>query len=191
MRIGVLALQGAFIEHISILQLLGAEALPVRLPNELNHLDGLIIPGGESTSILNLMQSFNLIQPVREFAQAGFPILGTCAGMICLAMKISNSNMETLALMDMEVRRNAFGRQVDSFETELPVPALGHEPFPAIFIRAPIIESAGSSVKILARLPNGAAVAAEQGKLVASAFHPELSRDLRFHSYFLKIAASH
>lgn len=191
MRIGVLALQGAFIEHISILQLLGAEALPVRLPNELNHLDGLIIPGGESTSILNLMQSFNLVQPVREFAQAGFPILGTCAGMICLAMKISNSNMETLALMDMEVRRNAFGRQVDSFETELPVPALGHEPFPAIFIRAPIIESAGSSVKILARLPNGAAVAAEQGKLVASAFHPELSRDLRFHSYFLKIAASH
>jgi len=191
MRIGVLALQGAFIEHISILQLLGAEALPVRLPNELNHLDGLIIPGGESTSILNLMQSFNLIQPVREFAQAGFPILGTCAGMICLAMKISNSNMETLAVMDMEVRRNAFGRQVDSFETELPVPALGHEPFPAIFIRAPIIESAGSSVKILARLPNGAAVAAEQGKLVASAFHPELSRDLRFHSYFLKIAASH
>jgi len=191
MRIGVLALQGAFIEHISILQLLGAEALPVRLPNELDHLDGLIIPGGESTSILNLMQSFNLIQPVREFAQAEFPILGTCAGMICLAMKISNSNMETLALMDMEVRRNAFGRQVDSFETELPVPALGHEPFPAIFIRAPIIESAGSSVKILARLPNGAAVAAEQGKLVAAAFHPELSRDLRFHSYFLKIAASH
>ena len=191
MRIGVLALQGAFIEHISILQLLGAKALPVRLPNELNDLDGLIIPGGESTSILNLMQSFNFIQPVREFAQAGFPILGTCAGMICLAMKISNSNMETLAVMDMEVRRNAFGRQVDSFETELPVPALGHEPFPAIFIRAPIIESAGSLVEILARLPNGTAVAAEQGKLVASAFHPELSRDLRFHSYFLKIAASH
>ncbi len=191
MRIGVLALQGAFIEHISIMQQLGVETSVVRLPSELNGLDGIIIPGGESTSILNLMQSFNLIQPVREFAQAGFPILGTCAGMICLAMKISNSNMETLAVMDMEVRRNAFGRQVDSFETELPVPALGHEPFPAIFIRAPIIESAGSSVEILARLPNGAAVAAEQGKLVASAFHPELSRDLRFHSYFLKIAASH
>jgi len=109
MRIGVLALQGAFIEHISILQLLGAKALPVRLPNELNHLDGLIIPGGESTSILNLMQSFNFIQPVREFAQAGFPILGTCAGMICLAMKISNSNMETLAVMDMEEAERTLG----------------------------------------------------------------------------------
>ncbi len=190
MRIGVLALQGAFIEHISIMQQLGAEASPVRLPNELNGLNGLIIPGGESTSILHLMQSFNFIQPLRELAQAGLPIWGTCAGMICLAKKISNSSMELLALMDMEVRRNAFGRQVDSFETELPVPALGYEPFPAIFIRAPIIERAGSRVEILAKLPNGTAVAARQGKLAVTAFHPELSNDLRFHSYFLKIIAS-
>lgn len=194
MKIGVLALQGAFIEHISVIQQLGVEASPVRLPNELGSLDGLIIPGGESTTILNLMQSFNFIQPLKELAQAGLPILGTCAGMVCLAKKVSNSinsNMETLAVMDMEVRRNAFGRQVDSFETELPVPALGDEPFAAIFIRAPIIERAGPWVEILAKLPNDIAVAARQGKLVVSAFHPELSHDLRFHRYFLKIVASH
>lgn len=194
MKIGVLALQGAFIEHISVIQQLGVEASPVRLPNELGSLDGLIIPGGESTTILNLMQSFNFIQPLKELAQAGLPILGTCAGMVCLAKKVSNSinsNMETLAVMDMEVRRNAFGRQIDSFETELPVPALGDEPFAAIFIRAPIIERTGPWVEILAKLPNDIAVAARQGKLVVSAFHPELSHDLRFHRYFLKIVASH
>jgi len=194
MKIGVLALQGAFIEHISVIQQLGVEASPVRLPNELGSLDGLIIPGGESTTILNLMQSFNLIQPLKELAQAGLPILGTCAGMVCLAKKVSNSinsNMETLAVMDMEVRRNAFGRQIDSFETELPVPALGDEPFAAIFIRAPIIERTGPRVEILAKLSNDIAVAARQGKLVVSAFHPELSHDLRFHRYFLKIVASH
>jgi 5'-phosphate synthase pdxT subunit len=194
MKIGVLALQGAFIEHISVIQQLGVEASPVRLPNELGSLDGLIIPGGESTTMLNLMQSFNFIQPLKELAQAGLPILGTCAGMVCLAMKVSNSinsDVETLAVMDMEIRRNAFGRQVDSFETELPVPALGDEPFAAIFIRAPIIERAGPQVEILAKLPNDIAVAARQGKLVVSAFHPELSHDLRFHRYFLKIIASH
>lgn len=194
MKIGVLALQGAFIEHISVIQQLGVDASPVRLPNELGSLDGLIIPGGESTTILNLMQSFNFIQPLKELVQAGLPILGTCAGMVCLAKKVSNSinsNMENLAVMDMEVRRNAFGRQVDSFETELPVPALGDEPFAAIFIRAPIIERAGPQVEILAKLPNDIAVAARQGKLVVSAFHPELSHDLRFHRYFLKIVVSH
>lgn len=193
MRIGVLALQGAFIEHIGILQRLGVEASPVRLPGELNSLDGLIIPGGESTTILNLMQNFNLIQPLRELAQSGLPILGTCAGMICLAKKVSDSidnSMETLALMDMEVKRNAFGRQVDSFETVLPVSALGHEPFPAVFIRAPIVERAGPQVEILAKLPNDVVVAAKQGKLLATAFHPELTDDLRLHSYFLKIVAS-
>ena len=190
MKVGVLALQGAFIEHISIMQQLGVEASPVRLPNELDSLNGLIIPGGESTSILRLIQSFDFIQPLREFAQAGFPILGTCAGMICLANKISDSNMETLALMDMEVRRNAFGRQVDSFETKLMVPALGRKPLPAIFIRAPVIEKAGQQVEILTKLPSGKAVAAKQGKLVATAFHPELSQDLSFHSYFLKIIAT-
>jgi len=193
MKIGVLALQGAFIEHISIMQQLGATALPVRLPGELDGLDGLIIPGGESTSILNLMHSFDLVQPLKELVQAGLPVLGTCAGMVCLAKRVSNSgnsSMETLSLMDMEVRRNAFGRQVDSFEIELVVPALGQESFPGIFIRAPIIERAGSQVEVLAKLPDGTAAAARQEKLVATAFHPELSTDLRFHRYFLKIAVS-
>ena len=192
MKIGVLALQGAFIEHIHIMQQLGVEASPVRLSGELDGLDGLIIPGGESTTMLNLMHSFDFAQPLRELAQAGLPVLGTCAGMICLARKVSNSDssMETLSLMDMEVRRNAFGRQVDSFETGLVVPALGQESFPGIFIRAPIIERASPQVEVLAKLPDGTAVAARQGKLVVTAFHPELSTDLRFHRYFLKIAAS-
>jgi len=193
MKIGVLALQGAFIEHINIVHQLGVEASPIRLPGELNGLDGLIIPGGESTSILNLMQGFNFVQPLRELAQAGLPILGTCAGMVCLAKRLSNSNnsnLEPLGLMDMEVRRNAFGRQVDSFETELLVTSLGQEPFPGVFIRAPIIERADPQIEILAKLPNGVAAAARQGKLVATAFHPELTSDLRFHRYFLEIVAS-
>jgi 5'-phosphate synthase pdxT subunit len=191
MKIGVLALQGAFIEHISVMQQLGVEASPIRLPNELNGLDGLIIPGGESTAILQLMKSFSLIQPLRELAKAGLPILGTCAGMICLAKKVSNHDMETLAVVDMVVNRNAFGRQIDSFETALPIPVLGDKPFPAIFIRAPFIEEADTKVEILARLPGGVAVACKQEKVIATAFHPELSDDLRFHRYFLRIVASH
>ena len=193
MKIGVLALQGAFAEHIDIVQQLGAAASLVRLPGELDGLDGVIIPGGESTSMLNLMHGFNLVQPLKELAQAGLPVLGTCAGMVCLAKRVSNSgnsSMETLSLIDMEVRRNAFGRQVDSFETELVVPALGGKSFPGIFIRAPIIERASSQVEVLAKLPNGTAIAARQEKLVATAFHPELSTDLRFHRYFLEIAVS-
>jgi 5'-phosphate synthase pdxT subunit len=193
MKIGVLALQGAFIEHMSVIRQLGEEAVPVRLPRELDGLGGLIIPGGESTSILHLMRSYNLIEPLRKVARSGFPVLGTCAGMICLAKEVSNSdssNLETLALMDVKVRRNAFGRQVDSFETELLVPALDDEPFAAVFIRAPVIEEAGPQVEVLSSLPEGAAVAVRQGNLVATAFHPELSNDSRFHSYFLKIVAS-
>jgi len=191
MKIGVLALQGAFIEHISVMQQLGVEALPICLPNQLAGLDGLIIPGGESTAILQLMKSFSLIQPLRELAKAGLPILGTCAGMICLAKKVSNHDMETLAVVDMVVNRNAFGRQIDSFETALPIPVLGDKPFPAIFIRAPFIEEADAKVEILARLPGGVAVACKQEKVIATAFHPELSDDLRFHRYFLRIVASH
>jgi len=190
MRIGVLALQGAFIEHIRILQQLGVEAPSVRLPDELSGLDGLVIPGGESTTILKLIQSFDFLQPLRELAQTGFPIWGICAGMICLAKKTSNYNMETLAVMDIVVRRNAFGRQVDSFEAKLPMPALGDKPFPAVFIRAPTIEKVGSRVEVLAKLPNGTAVAARRGKFLVCAFHPELTNDLRFHSYFSKIVAS-
>ena len=190
MRIGVLALQGSFVEHMEVLRRLDVEALPVYLPGELDGLDGLIIPGGESTTISRLMLDFGLMQPVRDLAQVDLPIMGTCAGMTLLAREVPDFNLETLKLMDMKVRRNAFGRQLDSFETDLKMPILGKEPFHAIFIRAPIIEKADSKVEILAKLSNGVAVAARQGKLVAAAFHPELTSDLRFHRYFLEIITS-
>lgn len=189
MKIGVLALQGAFIEHIKAMQRLGAEAVPVRRPDELKGLDGLIIPGGESTAILNLMASYKLLRPVKELARADFPIWGTCAGMVCLARRVSSPNSAgttTLSAMNMVVKRNAFGRQVDSFETELKMTALGDKPFPAVFIRAPIIESAEPPVEIMAKLDDGTIVAARQGRLLATAFHPELTADLRLHRYFLK-----
>lgn len=189
MKVGVLALQGDFIEHIAVLEKLGAEVIPVRKPEELSGLDRLIIPGGESTTMLNLMHSFNLFEPLKELAQAGLPVMGTCAGMILLAKKVSGSDMDTLAVMDMEVRRNAFGRQTDSFEAELTMPVLGREPVPAIFIRAPLILSTGPKVEILARLTDGSIVAARQGTLLAAAFHPELGSDPRLHRYFLKTFA--
>jgi 5'-phosphate synthase pdxT subunit len=189
MRIGILASQGAFAEHIDILHQLEVEALPVRLPSELRGLDGLIIPGGESTSISRLMLDYNLASEIRNLAKSGLPILGTCAGMILLAKEILDSDVEPLGLMDITVRRNAFGRQKESFETELAIPALGEKPFPGVFIRAPIIEQANNKVEILTRLTNGTGVAARQGKILASAFHPELTDDLRFHQYFLNIVA--
>jgi len=192
MRIGVLAAQGAFAEHIATLEKLQVAAIPVRLLQELKELDGLIIPGGESTSISHLMLAYNLMSEIRTLAKSGFPIFGTCAGMILLARKISDSDgIKPIGVMDLTVRRNAFGRQVDSFETELKIPALGEKPFPGIFIRAPLVEQAGSEVEILARLANGDIVAARQGNLLASAFHPELTNDLRFHQYFLDIIAVH
>jgi len=189
MRIGVLASQGAFAEHIAILRQLEVEALPVRLLQGLRGLDGLIIPGGESTSISRLMLAYNLVTKIRNLAKNGLPIFGTCAGMILLANKISDLDAEPIGVMDITVRRNAFGRQTDSFETELKIPVLGEKPFPGIFIRAPVIERAGSEVEILARLANGTDVAAKQGKLLACAFHPELTNDLRFHQYFLDIVS--
>jgi len=189
MRIGVLATQGAFAEHIATLEKLEVEALSVRLPSELKGVDGLIIPGGESTSISRLMANYNLASEIKSQVKSGLPIFGTCAGMILLAKKLLDSDAEPLGLMDIAVRRNAFGRQVDSFETELTIPVLGEKPFPAVFIRAPIIEQANSKVEILAKLNNSASVAARQGKLLASAFHPELTSDLRFHQYFLNIIA--
>ncbi len=188
MKIGVLALQGAFVEHIALLRLLGVEALPVRLPQELEGLDGLIIPGGESTAIAKLMLSHNLTDTLRSRIQDGLAVLGTCAGMILLAKGVSDG-LETLGVMDIEVRRNAFGRQVDSFETDLSIPLLGEDPFHGVFIRAPLIERASPEVEILSKLPNGVSVVVRQGKLLASAFHPELTDDLRFHSYFLKLAS--
>jgi len=190
MKIGVLASQGAFVEHIAVLHQLGVEAVPVRLPRQLGGLDGLIIPGGESTSISKLLLDYNLTNELKNLAKNGLPVFGTCAGMILLANGISDqNNTEPLGLMKIRVRRNAFGRQRESFETELSIPVLGEKPFPGVFIRAPIIEQADSEVEILARLTDGTSVAARQGKLLASAFHPELTDDLRFHQYFLNIVA--
>jgi len=189
MKIGILALQGDFIEHTYIISKLGACPVAVRQPEQLEGLDGLIIPGGESTTMLKLMHEYNLFQPIKEFAHSGLPIMGTCAGMVLLAKKVFNPDMNTLALMDIEVRRNAFGRQVDSFETIISMPSLGDEPFTAVFIRAPIIENSGPAVDIMGRLADGRIVAARQGNILALSFHPELSNDSRIHSYFLEITA--
>jgi pyridoxal 5'-phosphate synthase pdxT subunit len=191
MRIGVLALQGAFIEHEQALGRLGVAAREVRLPPQLEGLDGLIIPGGESTTMGKLAVQYGLLEPIRAIAAAGKPLWGTCAGMILMAKDIC-LNQPLLGLMDVQVKRNAFGRQVDSFETDLHVPAIATPddagPFHAVFIRAPLVESVGDGVEVLARLDNGVIVAARQGRLLATSFHPELSGDDRFHRYFAALA---
>ncbi len=190
MKIGVLALQGDFIEHIKILQSLGVDAAEVRKPEQLADLDGLIIPGGESTTFGKLAAAFGLIEPLREFCNSGKPVWGTCAGMIFLAKDVGRQQ-PVLGLMDVKVKRNAFGRQVESFEQDLDVPALAGieegkpRPFHAIFIRAPLLESVGKGVEVLAKLDDGTIVAARQGNLLATSFHPELTQDTRFHRYFL------
>jgi len=186
-KIGVLAMQGAFVEHMAVLRRLGVEAVPVRLSGEFKGLSALVIPGGESTTIGKLMRDYSLVDELRKLISKGFPIMGTCAGMILLAKQVQGLKQHTLEAMDIEVRRNAFGRQVDSFETALEIPVLGQPPFPAIFIRAPWIEKVGEGVEVLASLPDGTAVAVRQGNLVATAFHPELTEDLRLHEYFLSI----
>lgn len=193
MKIGVLALQGAFIEHIKMLQQLGVEAVEVRLPSQLDGLDGLIIPGGESTAIGKLARTFGLMAPLRRFAQEK-ALWGTCAGMIFMAKEIgadsSGSDQPLLGVMDIAVDRNAFGRQVDSFEIALDVPVLNNgyaKPFPAVFIRAPRLVAARGEAKVIASLPDGTAVAARQGKWLVTSFHPELSGDGRFHAYFLDL----
>ncbi len=189
MKIGVLASQGAFIEHIEKLRQLGVEAMPVRLPEELEGLDGLIIPGGESTSIGRLMRDYKLTRAIRDRVKHGMSVFGTCAGMILMAGKGDDPAFEPLGLMDIAVRRNAFGRQLESFETELNVPVLGERPFPGVFIRAPLVEQVNGTVEVLARLADGTIVAARDGKMLALAFHPELTDDLRFHQYFLEIVS--
>ncbi len=189
MKIGVLALQGAFAEHIATLRQLKVEAVPVRLPPELMGLDGLIIPGGESTSISRLMLDYDLMDEMRSLIKNGLPVLGTCAGMILLAESTGDPRVKPLGVMNITVGRMAFGRQRDSFEADLLIPALGDKPFPGVFIRAPAIEQAGSGVEVLTRLNGGTIVAARQGKLLVAAFHPELTDDLRFHQYFLDIMA--
>jgi len=189
MEIGVLALQGDFREHITLLQQLGVGVHSIRLPEQLKDINGLIIPGGESTTIGKLAVDFNLLQPLRQFAQQ-HAVWGTCAGAIFLS-KDARSNQPLLGVMDITVERNAFGRQAESFEIDLNVPALklvgSDEPYHAIFIRAPIIESVHGNATILATLPNGKIVAAQQGHLLATSFHPELTQDDRFHRYFLTL----
>jgi pyridoxal 5'-phosphate synthase pdxT subunit len=192
MKIGVLALQGDFSEHISMLKRIGVETAEVRLPKHLEGLDGLIIPGGESTTIGKLAVAYNLMEPLKDFGKS-HAIWGTCAGAIFLSKDIGR-DQPLLGLMDIKVQRNAFGRQVDSFETDLEVDELfkttGTEhPYHAVFIRAPIIESVSGSTKVLSTLEDGRIVAAQQGHLLATSFHPELTGDTRFHEYFISLAS--
>lgn len=190
MKVGVLALQGDFLEHQNILSGLSVEAPPVRLPEDLAGLDGLIIPGGESTTIGKLAVDFNLLEPLKRFAK-DHAVWGTCAGSILLS-KDARREQPLLEVMDIQVARNAFGRQVDSFEIDLTFPALAaisdeNPPFHAVFIRAPLIESVGENVEVIGRLPQGQIIAAREGKLLATSFHPELTQDDRFHRYFLEM----
>jgi pyridoxal 5'-phosphate synthase pdxT subunit len=193
MKIGVLALQGAFIEHEKMLRRLGVEAIEVRLPKDLDGVDGVIIPGGESTTIGKLAVQYNLIEPLRGLARSGRPLWGTCAGLIFMAKDVQR-DQPLLGLMDVTVQRNAFGRQVDSFEANISIKGVdGHKLFHAIFIRAPLIESVGAGVDVLARVEKDnqeVIVAAQQGNLLVTSFHPELSNDDRFHRYFIKMAGS-
>jgi 5'-phosphate synthase pdxT subunit len=192
MRIGILALQGDFAEHTLMLRRMGVTAVEVRLPEQLDGLSGLIIPGGESTTIAKLAVSYHLMEPLCKFGQEK-AIWGTCAGAIFMS-KDAHRDQPLLQLMDITVERNAFGRQVDSFEVDIDVPALrevdpDEKPFHAVFIRAPLIESVQADACVLAKLKDGRIVAAQQGHLLATAFHPELTNDDRFHRYFLQLAA--
>jgi pyridoxal 5'-phosphate synthase pdxT subunit len=190
-KIGVLALQGDFREHAAMLRKIGVEPVEVRLPRDLDGVHGLIIPGGESTTIGKLLVIFDLLEPVRERARDGFPIYGTCAGAIVMAKDVVGGravDQPLLGVLDVKIRRNAFGRQVDSFEAEVPITPLGSLPYHAVFIRAPVIESIGPSVDVLGRLADGSIVAAQQGNLLATSFHPELTADGRLHRYFVELA---
>jgi pyridoxal 5'-phosphate synthase pdxT subunit len=194
-RIGVLALQGDFREHIRALEGLGAQAHPVRLPEELKDVDGLVIPGGESTVMGKLMVTYGLDRPLRELLAAGVPTWGTCAGLILLSRETDNAlaGQPLLAAMDIRTKRNAFGPQRASFEADIAVPALGEDPYHAVFIRAPVVESTSAGVEVMARLDDqdGAGdatiVAVRQGHLMGTAFHPEVTGDTRFHDYFLRL----
>ena len=191
MRIGVLALQGAFAEHVSILRSIGVEAVEVRLPEHVEAIDGLVLPGGESTTMRKLIDRWAMRGPLMDLAARGAPIFGTCAGMIVLANEIAGGEEPILPLLDVTVERNAFGRQLDSFETELSVPLLGDQPVHAVFIRAPVIERAGPDVDVLARLPDGRIVAVRERNLIATSFHPELAGETRFHRLVATMAAEH
>jgi 5'-phosphate synthase pdxT subunit len=187
-RVGVLALQGDFREHVAVLRALGADAVPVRRAAELTSIDGLVIPGGESSVMDKLSRSFGVAEPLKAAIGDGLPVYGTCAGLIMLADRTTDAidGQQTLGGLDVTVRRNAFGTQSDSFETDLEVPAIGGDPVHAVFIRAPIVEQVGAAASRLAALTDGTVVAVEQGNLLGTSFHPEVTGDTRFHEYFLQ-----
>jgi 5'-phosphate synthase pdxT subunit len=191
MKIGVLALQGDVAEHVAMLDSIGVEPVEVRLPAHLEGLSGLCLPGGESTTMRRLIDRWELRQPLLDFASTGAPVYGTCAGMIILAREIADGDPPVLPLLDVTVRRNAFGRQLESFEGELTVPVLGDQPVRGVFIRAPVIERVGPGVDVLARLDDGRIVAVRQRNVVATAFHPELAGEPRFHRLIATMAAEH
>jgi 5'-phosphate synthase pdxT subunit len=184
--IGVLALQGDVVEHVAAMRRAGAEAIPVKNRADLARADGLIIPGGESTTVMKLLERFQLSEPIVERVKAGMPVWGTCMGMIVIAHDVVELEQPSLDLIDISVRRNAFGRQNESAEVDLPIAALGDRPFPAIFIRAPWIERVGPQVDLLAER-NGHGVMVRQGNVLATSFHPELTHDQRVHAYFLQM----
>jgi 5'-phosphate synthase pdxT subunit len=190
-KIGVLALQGAFREHLRTLAAIGVEGVEVRLPSDLEEVAALILPGGESTTMRKLIERWRLRQPIMDLAAGGVPIFGTCAGMIVLAREIAGEEEPVLPLLDVTVERNAFGRQLDSFEADLDVPILGGTPVHAVFIRAPIIERTGPDVDVLARLEDSRIVAVRQRNILATAFHPELAGETRFHRLMATMAAEH
>ncbi len=188
MKIGVLALQGAVREHCNTLRACGVEPVEVRYPEQYNEIAGLIIPGGESTTVGKLLIRYGMLEPLAKLGREGFPIFGTCTGMILLAKEIMGSDQPRLGLMDITVNRNAFGRQIASFETDLPVAEIGSPDFHAIFIRAPYIVKVGEDVRVLAQMDEKILMA-RQGNLLVAAFHPELTGDLRIHQYFIKSCA--
>ncbi len=189
-RVGVLAVQGAVREHAAAIRDVGADPIEVRLPRDLVDLDALILPGGESTTMRRLIDAYGLREPIMSLARAGTPMLGTCAGMILLADRLRDGEEPVFALLDLEVRRNGYGRQLDSFEADLDIPILGKEPVHGIFIRAPLVGAVGSRAEVLARDPNGAPVAVRQGRVLATAFHPELTPDRRLHRLLLTMVGS-
>jgi pyridoxal 5'-phosphate synthase pdxT subunit len=191
MKIGVLALQGDFIEHVRTYRSIGVEAVEVRLPADLEGVGGLTLPGGESTTMRRLIDRWGLRQPILDLAESGAPIFGTCAGLILLAREIVGGEEPVLGLIDVAVERNAFGRQLDSFEADLQVPMLGDEPVHGVFIRAPVIERVGPGVEVMARLDDGRIVAVRERNIIATAFHPELAGETRFHRLVATMAAEH
>ena len=191
MKIGVLALQGDVAEHSAMLDSIGVEPVEVRLPAHLDGLSGLCLPGGESTTMRRLIDRWALRQPLLDFAATGAPVYGTCAGMIILAKDIADGDEPVLPLLDITVRRNAFGRQLDSFEGEVSVPVLGDQPVHGVFIRAPVVERAGPGVDLLASLEDGRIVAVRERNILATAFHPELAGEPRFHRLVATMAAEH